>query len=83
MIDVPSLLIFTLLLCFSIYSDYHLAVKQAKTYDKENDRKVEMLNTKQGKLESIKWKNLKIGHIVKIEKDQQIPADIMLISTSN
>ena len=42
-----------------------------------------MLNPKNGKMEITKWKYLKVGHIVKIGKNQKAPADIMLISTSD
>ncbi len=30
-----------------------------------------------------KWKNLMVGHIIKVEKDETLPADILVIKSSN
>lgn len=30
----------------------------------------------------IKWKDVKVGHIIKILKDEQIPADLVLLKSS-
>ena len=71
-----------MLLCFSIYNDYRFSVKQAKAYNKENANIVQFLNPYSGLLGPIEWKDVKLGHIIKICKDKTVPADIMIISTS-
>lgn len=35
-----------------------------------------------GKFTQTEWKNLKVGHIVKVEKDEFFPADLVLLSSS-
>ncbi|KAL0327062.1 UNVERIFIED_CONTAM: Phospholipid-transporting ATPase 10 [Sesamum angustifolium] len=35
-----------------------------------------------GKFKQTEWKNLKVGHIVKVEKDEFFPADLVLLSSS-
>ena len=44
-----------------------------------NNAKTQVLNHSTGQFEIVKWKKLKPGDVVKIEKDQQFPADILLI----
>ncbi|CAJ1932302.1 unnamed protein product [Sphenostylis stenocarpa] len=46
-----------------------------------NSRRVKV-HTGQGTFEYTEWKNLKVGHIVKIMKDEFFPADLLLLSSS-
>ncbi|MED6124962.1 putative phospholipid-transporting ATPase 9 [Stylosanthes scabra] len=46
-----------------------------------NNRMVEMLKGS-GTFERTEWKNLKVGNIVKVEKDEFFPADLLLLSSS-
>jgi phospholipid-translocating ATPase len=46
-----------------------------------NNRKVKVHGS-DGVFENIEWKNLKVGNIVKVEKDQFFPADLLLLSSS-
>ncbi|XP_047153651.1 putative phospholipid-transporting ATPase 9 [Vigna umbellata] len=46
-----------------------------------NNRRVKV-HTGQGNFEYTEWKNLKVGHIVKIMKDEFFPADLLLLSSS-
>ncbi|XP_061340720.1 putative phospholipid-transporting ATPase 9 [Gastrolobium bilobum] len=53
-----------------------------KKQDSEvNNRKVKV-HKGHGTFEYIEWKNLKVGHIVKIAKDEFFPADLLLLSSS-
>lgn len=45
-----------------------------------NNRKVKVLRG--GVFESTEWKHLRVGDIVKIEKDEFFPADLLLLSSS-
>ncbi|CAM6040450.1 unnamed protein product [Sphagnum compactum] len=50
--------------------------------DKEiNSRKV-MVHGKDGKFEVREWKKLRVGDVVKVEKDSFFPADLILLSSS-
>ncbi|KAK7407619.1 hypothetical protein VNO78_09575 [Psophocarpus tetragonolobus] len=46
-----------------------------------NNRRVKVHNG-HGTFEYTEWKNLKVGHIVKIMKDEFFPADLLLLSSS-
>lgn len=46
-----------------------------------NNRKVKV-HKGHGTFEYTEWKNLKVGHIVKIMKDEFFPADLLLLSSS-
>ncbi|XP_058774450.1 putative phospholipid-transporting ATPase 9 [Vicia villosa] len=46
-----------------------------------NNRRVKVHNG-DGTFEYTEWKNLKVGHIVKIIKDEFFPADLLLVSSS-
>jgi len=65
---------------FSIVGVYNLA--SGILQDMEvNNRRVKV-HTGQGSFEYTEWKNLKVGHIVKILKDEFFPADLLLLSSS-
>ncbi|KAM7464399.1 hypothetical protein LguiA_032520 [Lonicera macranthoides] len=46
-----------------------------------NNRKVKVHRTN-GVFENIEWRNLKVGNVVKVEKDHFFPADLLLLSSS-
>ena len=46
-----------------------------------NDRKVEVL--REGKMKTMKSEQITVGDIVRVSRDQQFPADLVLISASN
>ncbi|KAL6529257.1 putative phospholipid-transporting ATPase 9 [Orobanche gracilis] len=55
---------------------------QRKKQDIEmNSRKVKV-HQGNGVFNQTEWKNLKVGHIVKVEKDEFFPADLLLLSSS-
>ncbi|KAG6541122.1 hypothetical protein Mapa_017493 [Marchantia paleacea] len=52
------------------------------TQDQEiNNRKIKV-HTGQGKFEARAWKKLRVGDVVKVEKDQFFPADLLMLSSS-
>jgi len=44
-----------------------------------NNRSSKVLDHISGEVISCKWQELKVGDIVKVEKDQEIPADLLVI----
>ncbi|KAG7626844.1 putative phospholipid-transporting ATPase 8 [Arabidopsis thaliana] len=46
-----------------------------------NNRKVEVVG-KTGTFVEMKWKNLRVGDLVKVHKDEYFPADLLLLSSS-
>ncbi|KAL8531580.1 hypothetical protein ACS0TY_008253 [Phlomoides rotata] len=46
-----------------------------------NNRKIKV-HEGGGKIKQTEWKNLKVGHVVKVEKDEFFPADLVLLSSS-
>ncbi|KAF3783123.1 putative phospholipid-transporting ATPase 5 [Nymphaea thermarum] len=48
---------------------------------KVNSRKVSV-HTGEGKFDKKSWQNLRVGDVVKVEKDQFFPADLLLLSSS-
>jgi phospholipid-translocating ATPase len=49
--------------------------------DEVNSRKTLVL-TADGKFEQTKWSNLRVGDIVRVQKDEYFPADLLLLSSS-
>lgn len=47
----------------------------------ENNKKVEKIK-ENGELEIIRWKDLRVGDIIKVKRDEYFPADVMILRTS-
>ncbi|KAL9642784.1 hypothetical protein ABK040_009859 [Willaertia magna] len=47
-----------------------------------NNKKIEVINPKSGKIEKIRTRNIRLGMIVRVNRDQEIPADLLILSTS-
>ncbi|XP_021298955.1 probable phospholipid-transporting ATPase 8 isoform X2 [Herrania umbratica] len=47
-----------------------------------NNRKVEVYDKRSCSFRESKWKNLRVGDLVKVHKDEYFPADILLLSSS-
>ena len=60
------------------YEDYQRAMS-----DKEmNSRRTKILDPRSGEVRSHRWLDIKVGDIVKVEKDEEVPADLLLIHAS-
>ena len=52
--------------------------------DKEaNNKKTFRLNTATMDFEEVFWKDIKVGDIVKVEESKQVPADLIILATSD
>ncbi len=56
--------------------------KRKVSDDEENSRKTLILNNDIGKFEEKKWKDVKLGNIIKVNEDEVFPSDIILINSS-
>ncbi|PRP77110.1 hypothetical protein PROFUN_12965 [Planoprotostelium fungivorum] len=56
--------------------------KRHRADHKVNSFNCQVFDLQSGKFEKVKWSKLKAGHIVKIKEKQQIPADVVLLSSS-
>lgn len=79
----PLILIpLTLVICLNGAKDLYEDFKRKESDNKENNSKCQIYNTALNKFEEKKWYRIKIGDIVKVFKDEQIPADLLLLNTS-
>lgn len=65
-----------------MFKDLFEDLKRHKSDYEENNKKTLFLN-KDGNFKITSWKNLKIGHIVKVEENQYLPADLLILKTSD
>ena len=55
--------------------------QRARSDREMNTRKSKVLNTETRVFEECLWANIKLGDIVRVEKDEEIPADLLLINS--
>lgn len=67
----------------SAIKDIFEDMKRHKSDNFENNRPVLRLDKKNKTFKQDLWKNLRVGQLVKILGDQFIPADIIILSSSN
>ena len=63
--------------------DFYEDWKRKKSDDEENNRKVEVYDLDKKEFVVKKWKDIFVGNIVKIKKNEYFPADCVLISSSD
>ena len=62
-----------------MYEDF----KRKKSDKKENNSECQVYNSNNKKFEKKQWRDIKLGDIIKVENNQQFPADLLLLSTSD
>lgn len=79
---VPTILLpLGLVLAISAVKDYLEDRKREKSDNEENNRKA--LIRKNGAWIEILWKEIRVGDIIKVTKDEKFPADIIFLSCSD
>ena len=73
----------TVVVLINSIKDFYEDWKRKKSDDEENNRKIEVYDLDQKKFVIRKWKDIFVGNIVKIKKDEYLPADCVLISSSD
>lgn len=61
------------------FEDY----KRNKSDNEENFKATKVYRSRTGKFEDVVWKDLKPGNIVKVAEDESIPADLVLLRSSD
>ena len=80
---IPLILIpLTLVVCLNGAKDLYEDFKRKESDNKENNSKCYIFDSILKKFVEKKWHEIKHGDIVKILKDEQIPADLLLLTTS-
>jgi phospholipid-transporting ATPase len=65
----------------SAYKEFQEDLKRHQSDSELNARKAKVLGA-QGSFDERKWKNIRVGDVVRVENDDFIPADMLLISSS-
>ena len=73
----PLAFIVLLTMIKDVYEDY----KRYKSDEEENNK--ETIVYQQGSFETKRWKDVRVGQIVKVVKNQFFPADLVLLSSSD
>eukprot|EP00347_Sterkiella_histriomuscorum_P003801 403362887 len=81
----PSSMIGTFLfvLVLTMLKEAYEDFQRYKTQTDLNSKKAKVLNYETEKFEFTKWEHIKAGMFIRIEKDTEIPADILLLYSSN
>ena len=61
------------------FEDY----KRHKSDDEENTKRSEVYNPRMGEFERQEWKTMKPGQIVKVNDDEFIPSDLIILQSSD
>ena len=71
---------FALVLIFTMLKEAHEDYQRYKSDQELNNRQSRRLNFGTKKFEACTWAAIRAGDIVKVTKDQEIPADLLLVS---
>ena len=71
------------IVCLSMIKDAYEDYKRHKSDAKENDALTKVLRDQSQSFRDIKWKELISGDIIRVECDQPIPADILILQSSD
>jgi len=72
-----------LIILISAFKDLFEDIKRHRSDREENTKFCHVLDPKTGALTKRTWQSLCVGEIIKIEKNEYIPADILLLRTSD
>ena len=61
------------------FEDY----KRHKSDDKENNSKVLVHDGEEGCFKEMEWKKVQVGHILKVRDEEFVPADVLLLKSSD
>ena len=67
----------------SMFKDLLEDLKRRKEDRIENTRAVQRIDKKTHGFQDEQWKNLKVGQVIKVNKNQRFPADMILLKSSD
>ena len=59
------------------FEDY----KRYQNDEKENNTKTEKFDHESKNFKKAKWKDIRVGDIIKVYRDEQIPCDMVILTT--
>ena len=71
---------FALVLVFTMFKEAYEDYQRYKSDKELNNKETRVLDYKTGGIKECLWSDIEIGEIVKVEKDEEIPADLLCIS---
>ena len=71
---------FTLVLFFTMLKEGYEDYQRYKSDKELNYRASQRLNQESKQFEFCQWADIRVGDFVRIEKDEEIPADLLLVS---
>jgi len=80
---VPSIALpLTLVILISMLKDAYEDWRRHQSDAVENNRKTQRLNIKTNQVETVKWQDIKVGDVLVVYDEEQVPADMILLCTS-
>jgi len=76
---VPLAVIILISMCKDAYEDYKRHVSDAE----ENDKKVEVYDKTLKQFVRKKWREIRVGNVVKVNDGEMIPADMITLHSSD
>lgn len=74
------ILTFSLVLVFTMLKEAYEDYQRYKSDNELNNRESQHLNYETQAFEKCQWADIRVGDIVKVEKNEEIPADLLLVS---
>mmetsp|Transcript_30197 Transcript_30197/g.40148 ORF Transcript_30197/g.40148 Transcript_30197/m.40148 type:complete len:113 (+) Transcript_30197:281-619(+) len=71
---------FSMVLIFTMLKEAYEDYQRYKSDRELNNRDSQRLNYQTKQFEKCQWHHIKVGDIIKVEKDEEIPADLLLVS---
>ena len=71
---------FSMVLIFTMLKEAYEDYQRYKSDRELNNRGSQRLNYESQAFEGCRWADIRVGDIVRVEKDQEIPADLLLVS---
>jgi magnesium-transporting ATPase (P-type) len=71
---------FALVLFFTMCKEAYDDIIRAKSDKELNQRATRRIALETGALSDCRWEDLRVGDIVRVEKDEEVPADLLLIN---
>ena len=74
---------FSMVLVFTMLKEAYEDFQRYTQQNEVNNKKAKVFNYKSNKFDYIKWEDIRRGHIIRLEKDLEVPADILVLYSSN